>query len=42
MHLQVVIDLESGAFGDNGSLDFIKTEFDRTIDLNSNHVGSFT
>jgi hexokinase len=38
----VVIDIEWGAFGDNGSLDFMKTEFDREIDRNSNHVGSFT
>jgi hexokinase len=38
----VVIDIEWGAFGDNGSLDFIKTEFDKEIDLHSNHVGSFT
>ncbi len=41
-HFQVVIDTEWGAFGDNGSLDFIKTEFDKIVDLHSNHVGSFT
>ena len=40
--VQVVIDVESGAFGDNGSLDFIKIEQDKIIDQNSNHIGSFT
>ena len=40
--LQVVIDIESGAFGDNGSLNFVKTEFDDVIDKHSNHRGSFT
>lgn len=39
---EVVIDIEWGAFGDNGSLDFMKTEFDREIDRHSNHIGSFT
>jgi hexokinase len=39
---EVVVDTEWGAFGDNGSLDFLKTPFDTVIDLNSNHVGSFT
>ena len=34
--------MESGAFGDNGSLDFMKTEYDFVIDKHSNHVGSFT
>ena len=39
---EVVIDIEWGAFGDNGVLDFIKTEFDREVDRNSLLVGSFT
>ena len=39
---QVVIDIEWGAFGDNGSLDFTKTEFDPIIDKHSNHLNSFT
>ena len=39
---QVVIDIEWGAFGDNGSLDFSKSEFDSIIDQHSNHKGSFT
>ena len=39
---QVVIDIEWGAFGDNGVLDFIKTEFDKEVDKNSLLVGSFT
>ena len=42
LKLQVVIDIEWGAFGDNGSLDFTKTQFDPIIDKNSNHIGSFT
>jgi len=39
---QVVIDIEWGAFGDNGSLDFIRTAYEKEVDLHSNHVGSFT
>ena len=32
---QVVMDPETGAFGDNGCIDFIKTEWDRQLDLAS-------
>ncbi|XP_063237114.1 hexokinase type 2-like isoform X2 [Bacillus rossius redtenbacheri] len=39
---EVVIDIEWGAFGDNGVLDFIKTDFDRAVDDNSLIVNSFT
>ncbi|XP_013391804.1 hexokinase-1-like [Lingula anatina] len=39
---EVVIDIEWGAFGDNGCIDFIKTDYDREVDKYSNHVGSFT
>lgn len=39
---QVIIDIEWGAFGDNGVLDFIKTDFDRQVDANSLLVNSFT
>ena len=39
---QVIIDAEFGAFGDNGCIDFIKTEFDRTIDDESLLPRSFT
>jgi len=39
---EVVIDVEWGAFGDNGVLDFIKTQFDKEVDDNSLLVGSFT
>ena len=39
---KVVIDVEWGAFGDNGVLDFMKTEFDREVDRNSLLAGSFT
>ncbi|KAG0425965.1 hypothetical protein HPB47_026896, partial [Ixodes persulcatus] len=39
---EVVIDVEWGAFGDNGVLNFIKTEFDRAVDDNSLLVNSFT
>jgi len=38
----VVIDIEWGAFGDNGSLDFIRTLYEKEVDVHSNHVGSFT
>ncbi|CAH1787487.1 unnamed protein product [Owenia fusiformis] len=39
---QVAIDIEWGAFGDNGSLDWLKTDYDIEVDLHSNHVHSFT
>jgi len=39
---EVVIDIEWGAFGDNGVLDFMKTEFDKEVDRNSLLAGSFT
>lgn len=37
---EVIINMEWGAFGDNGALDFIMTEFDRTLDANSINHGS--
>uniref|UniRef100_T1J8Y0 Phosphotransferase n=1 Tax=Strigamia maritima TaxID=126957 RepID=T1J8Y0_STRMM len=37
----VVIDTECGAFGDNGALDFIKTEFDDFIDRTSLNPNKF-
>ncbi|XP_076054238.1 hexokinase type 2-like [Oratosquilla oratoria] len=39
---EVIIDIEWGAFGDNGVLDFIKTEWDRAVDQESLLVNSFT
>ena len=36
---QVVINTEWGAFGDNGTLEFIRTEYDRTIDKHSLNPG---
>ena len=39
---QVIIDTQWGAFGDNGTVDFFKTEFDRAVDAHSHHTGSFT
>ncbi|GFG37586.1 hypothetical protein Cfor_12673, partial [Coptotermes formosanus] len=39
---QVIIDIEWGAFGDNGVLDFIKTDYDRKVDDNSLISNSFT
>ncbi|XP_076317371.1 hexokinase-4-like isoform X2 [Tachypleus tridentatus] len=39
---EVVVDIEWGAFGDNGVLDFMKTEFDKIVDNNSLLVNSFT
>lgn len=38
----VVIDIEWGAFGDNGVLDFIKTPFDVQVDATSLLTNSFT
>ena len=32
---QVIIDPESGAFGDNGCIDFIKTDWDTKLDKES-------
>jgi len=39
---QVIIDPEFGAFGDNGCINFIKTEWDVAVDLGSLLPGSFT
>lgn len=39
---EVVVDIEWGAFGDNGVLDFMKTEFDELVDHGSLLVKSFT
>lgn len=39
---EVIIDIEWGAFGDNGVLDFIKTDYDRQVDNTSLLVNSFT
>ncbi|CAH1797165.1 unnamed protein product [Owenia fusiformis] len=38
----VAINMESGALGDNGCTDFIKTEFDIAVDKLSHHVGTNT
>lgn len=38
----VCVDVEWGAFGDNGCIDFIKTDIDREVDANSLLVRSFT
>lgn len=35
----VLINTEWGAFGDNGALDFVRTEYDREIDENSINRG---
>ncbi|XP_043201457.1 hexokinase-2-like [Amphibalanus amphitrite] len=39
---EVVIDVEWGAFGDNGVLDFVRTDVDRAVDDLSLLVNSFT
>ncbi|KAL1139362.1 hypothetical protein AAG570_006346 [Ranatra chinensis] len=39
---EVVIDTEWGAYGDNGVIDFVKTDFDRQVDENSLFTNSFT
>lgn len=36
----VIINCEWGAFGDKGSLEFIRTEYDRIIDDNSINKGN--
>ncbi|XP_063630043.1 hexokinase-1-like isoform X1 [Cydia splendana] len=38
----VCVDIEWGAFGDNGCLDFMRTDLDREVDARSLLVGSFT
>ncbi|KAH8256584.1 hypothetical protein KR026_002515 [Drosophila bipectinata] len=38
----VLINTEWGAFGDNGALDFVRTEFDRDIDVHSINPGKQT
>ncbi|XP_049267869.1 hexokinase-2-like [Rhipicephalus sanguineus] len=39
---EVIVNVEWGAFGDNGVVDFVKTELDRRVDDQSLHPGSFT
>ncbi|XP_064595368.1 LOW QUALITY PROTEIN: hexokinase-1-like [Liolophura sinensis] len=39
---EVIIDIQWGSLGDNGCLDYIKTDVDRTVDMESNHPNSFT
>lgn len=38
----VCVDIEWGAFGDNGCIDFIKTDIDLEVDQNTLLVNSFT
>lgn len=38
----VVVDIEWGAFGDNGCLDFLRSSFDKEVDDNSLLPASFT
>lgn len=38
----VLINCEFGCFGDNGCLDFLKTEIDHELDRHSNHPHSYT
>uniref|UniRef100_A0A1B6I221 Phosphotransferase n=1 Tax=Homalodisca liturata TaxID=320908 RepID=A0A1B6I221_9HEMI len=38
----IIIDIEWGAFGDNGAIDFIKTDYDRQVDNHSLIKNSFT
>ncbi|KAK7494495.1 hypothetical protein BaRGS_00014148 [Batillaria attramentaria] len=39
---QVIVNTEWGAAGDNGCLDFYRTQYEKDVDRRSNHVGSFT
>ena len=36
---QTIVNTEWGAFGDNGVLDFLRTEVDREVDANSLNPG---
>lgn len=36
---QVIVNTEWGAFGDNGVLDFLRTEFDHEVDAKSLNKG---
>lgn len=38
----VIVNVECGSTGDKGCLDFCRTEYERELDNNSNHPGSFT
>lgn len=40
--LKILVDVEWGALGDNGCLDFYKNEFEREINKFSNHPDSYT
>lgn len=39
---QMIVDIEWGAFGDNGVLDFMRTQWDRAVDDQSLLVHSYT
>ncbi|XP_066948630.1 hexokinase-2-like [Macrobrachium rosenbergii] len=39
---EVIVDIEWGSFGDNGVLDFIRTEWDRAVDAQSLLAHSYT
>lgn len=39
---EVAIDIECGAFGDDGKINFIHTKYDETVDKNSLFTNSFT
>lgn len=36
---KVIVNLEMGAFGDDGCLDFVRSEYDREVDRNSINPG---
>ncbi|KAK7108299.1 hexokinase type 2-like [Littorina saxatilis] len=39
---EVVVVVEWGCAGDNGCLDFYRTQYEKEVDNSSNHVGSYT
>ena len=39
---EILINMESGGFGDNGCIDFARTKYDRAVDDESLFPGSFT
>lgn len=39
---EVAIDIECGAFGDNGCIDWVKTDIDRQLDEDSLFTNSFS
>lgn len=37
---KVLVNMEWGAFGDDGAIDFLRTDYDKDVDTNSVNVGN--